>query len=185
VIDDALGDEVRVTVIAAGFDEPAVGRPRPRTASYGTALPSAELAATGSVTPSGSLASSGSTGSSSPSDWRPFQIEPKPAVTAAGAAGASGAAAALAAAGPASAESPVSPAADSGGSGSGAAGAPAGRDGARIEGVPPPRAGSTEAAKDGQAAKPGSGRPAESAGTRRKSVVFEEDDELDVPDFLK
>ena len=28
-------------------------------------------------------------------------------------------------------------------------------------------------------------RPADSAGTRRKSVVFEEDDELDVPDFLK
>ena len=25
----------------------------------------------------------------------------------------------------------------------------------------------------------------EPAGTRRKSVVFEEDDELDVPDFLK
>jgi hypothetical protein len=26
---------------------------------------------------------------------------------------------------------------------------------------------------------------AERVGTRRKSVVFEEDDELDVPDFLK
>jgi hypothetical protein len=26
---------------------------------------------------------------------------------------------------------------------------------------------------------------AERAGTKRKSVVFEEDDELDVPDFLK
>jgi hypothetical protein len=31
----------------------------------------------------------------------------------------------------------------------------------------------------------GGARPADSTGTRRKSVVFEEDDELDVPDFLK
>ena len=36
VIDDALGDEVRVTVIAAGFDEPGrPGRPRPRRRSRG------------------------------------------------------------------------------------------------------------------------------------------------------
>jgi cell division protein FtsZ len=180
VIDDALGDEVRVTVIAAGFDEPAVGRPRPRTASYGTALPSAELAATGSVSGPGSLAASGSAGSSSPSDWRPFQIEPKPAVTAAGAAGASGAAAALAAAGPAEATAGAGPAASAAdGAGSAA------KDGARIEGIPSPRTGSTEAGKDGQGAKSGQVRPADSAGTRRKSVVFEEDDELDVPDFLK
>ena len=34
VIDDALGDEVRVTVIAAGFDEPQSSRPRARTAAY-------------------------------------------------------------------------------------------------------------------------------------------------------
>jgi cell division protein FtsZ len=36
VIDDALGDEVRVTVIAAGFDEAQAGRPRPMgVAGYG------------------------------------------------------------------------------------------------------------------------------------------------------
>jgi hypothetical protein len=29
------------------------------------------------------------------------------------------------------------------------------------------------------------GGRSEPAGTRRRSVVFEEDDELDVPDFLK
>ncbi len=41
VIDDALGDEVRVTVIAAGFDEPHPSRPA-AGASYGaTATPSA------------------------------------------------------------------------------------------------------------------------------------------------
>src|ERR1700733_11966592 len=38
VIDDALGDEVRVTVIAAGFDESDAGRVRPAgTAGYGAA----------------------------------------------------------------------------------------------------------------------------------------------------
>ena len=38
VIDDALGDEVRVTVIAAGFDEGDVARPRPASAAgYGGA----------------------------------------------------------------------------------------------------------------------------------------------------
>ena len=53
VIDDALGDEVRVTVIAAGFDEPQAGRPRPRTTAYSaapysaapSALPSAAASA--------------------------------------------------------------------------------------------------------------------------------------------
>ncbi len=68
-----------------------------------------------------------------------------------------------------------------------------GGDGTRIDGIPPPRPGSPEAAsgqlaKDGpqNGARPGSaGRPVDSASTRRKSVVFEEDDELDVPDFLK
>src|SRR6202161_4153977 len=39
VIDDALGDEVRVTVIAAGFDEPDGSRPRARPAAYPTPTP--------------------------------------------------------------------------------------------------------------------------------------------------
>jgi hypothetical protein len=45
-------------------------------------------------------------------------------------------------------------------------------DRTKIDGVPAPRPGN------------GNGR-ADSGSTRRKSVVFEEDDELDVPDFLK
>jgi len=45
-------------------------------------------------------------------------------------------------------------------------------DTTKIEGVPAPRPAN------------GNGR-GEPGGTRRKSVVFEEDDELDVPDFLK
>ena len=64
VIDDALGDEVRVTVIAAGFDEPQMGRARPRTTAYSAALPSAELAGG---------AGAGTT-SSATADWRRFQL---------------------------------------------------------------------------------------------------------------
>ena len=60
VIDDALGDEVRVTVIAAGFDEPQAGRARPRPAAFASPMPVAE--------PSG------------PSDWRPFQLSDGKAV---------------------------------------------------------------------------------------------------------
>jgi cell division protein FtsZ len=195
VIDDALGDEVRVTVIAAGFDEPQAGRPRPRTTAYSASLPSADLAA-----------SAGGTSGPAPSastDWRPFQLtESKPASAPASAVPSVGALAA-----------PVAGEHDQGGGGGvanggvangGAAnGGPAtdsksadadstSSDGARIEGIPPPRPGSPESAgsqvgKDGSqnGGRMGGARPADSTGTRRKSVVFEEDDELDVPDFLK
>ena len=174
VIDDALGDEVRVTVIAAGFDEPQAGRPRPRTTAYSAALPSADLAAGVAAGP----ATSGT------QDWRPFQLTD----------GRPTAIPAVAAAPMAAAPSAVSDAEHADG-GTAAGGKPAdtGGDGTRIDGIPPPRPGSPEAAsgqlaKDGpqNGARPGSaGRPVDSASTRRKSVVFEEDDELDVPDFLK
>jgi hypothetical protein len=63
-------------------------------------------------------------------------------------------------------------------------------DGGKIDGIPAPRpggsegAGSVDGAPNG-ARTNGTGMPADSVGTRRKSVVFEEDDELDIPDFLK
>ena len=67
-----------------------------------------------------------------------------------------------------------------------------GQDAAKIEGVPSPRAGSPEdgagpAPKDAQpgGSRLGANGRSDTASTRRKSVVFEEDDELDVPDFLK
>jgi cell division protein FtsZ len=169
VIDDALGDEVRVTVIAAGFDEPQAGRARPRTTAYSAALPSAELAASAAAKPA----------STSSSSWRPFHLtESKPAA----APGAPGASPSAAGSEPDRAE----------GSTAGDAGAGM-SDGVRIDGIPSPRPGSPEAASvhaanDGppNGTRPGgAGRAADSAGTRRKSVVFEEDDELDVPDFLK
>ncbi len=174
VIDDALGDEVRVTVIAAGFDEPQAGRPRPRTTAYSAALPSADLAA-------GVAAGSATSGTQ---DWRPFQLTD----------GRPTAIPAVAAAPTASVPSAVSDAEHAdGGTAAGGKPADAGGDGTRIDGIPSPRPGSPEAAsgqlaKDGpqNGARPGgAGRPVDSASTRRKSVVFEEDDELDVPDFLK
>ncbi len=181
VIDDALGDEVRVTVIAAGFDEPQSGRARPRTATYGGAISPAE--------PSGSA------------EWRPFQLsdgKPSaiPSAPVPAAQSASSPAAGLATGGNGSGgelgSASLSPAsADASATGSAAAdagSADAGsHDGTRIDGVPAPRAGSSDAAAKGSQDGPAkaAGRQAESAGTRRKSVVFEEDDELDVPDFLK
>ena len=143
VIDDALGDEVRVTVIAAGFDEPDGSRPRARTSTYPSSAPA--------VTPPPATP-----------EWRSFaltdQMPAAPAV-------------------PPPAPAPVVARAEPG------APAPEADDPAegavKIEGVPAPRSGGQDAGNQGS-------RPASNGtGTRRKSVVFEEDDELDVPDFLK
>jgi cell division protein FtsZ len=188
VIDDALGDEVRVTVIAAGFDEPQSGRLRPRTVAYGSALPAVEPSAD----------SVGSSGSTSPEQWRPFNLgESKPAASPVAAAGVPDAAmlAAPVAAQSAAQHSAPEPGASAAAAADGVAAenGNGAKDPARTDGIPLPRPGSqgadaAQGAKDGQhgAARPGSsGRQAESVGTRRKSVVFEEDDELDVPDFLK
>ncbi len=225
VIDDALGDEVRVTVIAAGFDEPQPGRARPRTAAYGAAPYSSnhagpnnagltylatapgELAGTSAAgsTAGGSAAGGSAAGGSA--EWRPFRLgdaAPGPAGQAEQGQAAAADAAQLAGT-PANGGQHVSGTAASGSGGSApadgtvgdsAAGESASSDGARIDGVPSPRSATSDAldaaARDGQPAgpRPGSARPdsgsrPETGGTRRKSVVFEEDDELDVPDFLK
>jgi cell division protein FtsZ len=173
VIDDALGDEVRVTVIAAGFDEPQPGRPRPRTTAYSAAPYTAAPASTVQPPAAASAAQAGPS-SGVPADWRPFQLgDAKPADTPGKDAAAAAAARPAANGGP-----PV------GGSSQNADGAASGA--ASAERVPPPRHASPDDAVDSaarDAAGPGrSGRP---DTTRRKSVVFEEDDELDVPDFLK
>jgi cell division protein FtsZ len=175
VIDDALGDEVRVTVIAAGFDEPQAGRPRPRTTAYSGVRQAADVVASG-------LAPAPTTSS----EWRPFQLtesktprNPAPSAPAASAPGA-----------PALSDSGAT-------AGSGAVGQPSARadgaagDGAKVDGIPAPRPGGADdagaLAMDGapSGGRTNGARPADSLGTRRQSVVFEEDDELDVPDFLK
>jgi cell division protein FtsZ len=160
VIDDALGDEVRVTVIAAGFDEPEAGRARPRTAAYGFSRPSAAAS-------HAAAAGGGSAGAPAAGGWRPFRLDGAPASVDVGLA-------ARPSTGQRPEPGPV-------GTPDGAAGAAAGKgagaapaaDSAKFDGIPAPRPGN------------GTGRPVDTAGPRRKSVVFEEDDELDVPDFLK
>jgi cell division protein FtsZ len=180
VIDDALGDEVRVTVIAAGFDEGDVARPRPGGASAGL---------------DGFGAASGGSDALKPGSWRPFAPPDRPADPGPGAASEPAAApeqppAAGDKPAPGQAEAPAARAADT--SAGGDAAAPA-----VTESVPPPRPAEARAATAGEpgsgtsrpAARPGSGGGStwvpDVSTTRRPSVVFEEDDDLDVPDFLK
>jgi cell division protein FtsZ len=181
VIDDALGDEVRVTVIAAGFDEPQSSRTRPRTAAYSATRPlagyagpassvlpaAARSAASSAVSPAGpgnagdpaGAGGSESAGSSGPGSWRPFELDGSPV---GGPGGGSP---------PERPEERGRPASEWIGLTGGPDDATAG-DRAKVDSVPAPRPAN------------GNGR-SDSGGTRRKSVVFEEDDELDVPDFLK
>jgi cell division protein FtsZ len=176
VIDDALGDEVRVTVIAAGFDESQM--PRSRTARTGSYR----------AGPGGADGLTGSGG------WRTFSFPDRadsaPAAPGPGADQATAAPAAPAGqpAGPPAAEpAPASPAEPAG----------TGPGPAKVDGVPPPRppdpgsrpagpAQQTAAKPDRAAARADDAAASRAEGsTRRRSVVFEEDDELDVPDFLK
>jgi cell division protein FtsZ len=178
VIDDALGDEVRVTVIAAGFDEPQPGRPRPRTTAYSAAPYSAAPSALPSAATASQAGSSGASGG--PADWRPFQLSDGPAAPAGP--GEPVREAAAEAARPATPVNGGRPASAPSQSADGAM-----SDAATAERIPPPRPASPDdaresAGQDGPAGPRPNGRP---DTTRRKSVVFEEDDELDVPDFLK
>jgi cell division protein FtsZ len=168
VIDDALGDEVRVTVIAAGFDEGGSRRVRPQRVAvgYGTG-------------DSAGAAAPGSAGASADDRYRS-------ALADATSSGAPVTAGVGTTAMPASGEE-VWPSMSEQSAGSPGAGVPAEHD-AGTDGVPPPRpeAGAAPAATprprpDAAAAA----RVFDAATTRRRSVVFEEDDELDVPDFLK
>jgi cell division protein FtsZ len=152
VIDDALGDEVRVTVIAAGFDESANRRSRLSRGASSSAAGNGSASASPAVPPP-----------------------------------------------PASASTWAAPAADSGTGAVTAEPAPepvgrtdagdftgVGEPASSVERVPPPR----PAESDPVTSRPrtdaaAAARVFDAATTRRRSVVFEEDDELDVPDFLK
>jgi cell division protein FtsZ len=180
VIDDALGDEVRVTVIAAGFDEGDVSRPRP---VGGTAL--------------------GGSDALKPGGWRPFA----PPDSQASAPADSSASAPPASPGPGAAAAPDQPPAgrdkpaaeQAPGVGAAAAATSAGGDAAAsavADSVPSPRPAEAKAAAADESgsgssrppARPGTGGSSwvpDVSSTRRPSVVFEEDDDLDVPDFLK
>jgi cell division protein FtsZ len=165
VIDDALGDEVRVTVIAAGFDESQLGRPRPGAVLAG-----------GSAIPG----------------WRPAERRAGTGEPPAGLPGDAAPATPAAATGAGTPPGRGAGNADGHPGGLGDASGGAGADGqdsppahgTATESVPPPRTPAAVVPRD----KPLAAARAELAnGTtgRRRAVVFEEDDELDVPDFLK
>ena len=157
VIDDALGDEVRVTVIAAGFDEGGARRPRSaRVASSFAADTAADTYRAPAMPAPPVPADVWAAPSETVSD-----PEPEPMPTAGTENGGAG-----------TADSGVSahPVAEESG----------------IEAVPAPRP--ADADPLAPAPRPDTAAAArvfDAATTRRRSVVFEEDDELDVPDFLK
>jgi cell division protein FtsZ len=231
VIDDALGDEVRVTVIAAGLDENRNGR-----TGSGTSTSSADSGGTAfSSTSSFGGFGSGAGPASSASIPRPASAPGPPASTP-GSASTPGPGSA--AAHYSSAPSPASPAATppasppapapeasrwagdekpgssadaefglGGDDGASRALAAAGHVGLLSAPVPEdaagPGAAGSEPAGDDPAAPPDNsysppsyssisrtahaelGKTFDVASTRRRPVVFEEDDDLDVPDFLK
>ena len=183
VIDDALGDEVRVTVIAAGFGEANNSRARPAGLGTGQATPSGTSGVAFYPSPF-------------PASTEPVADPGEAAGPLAEAAGVSAAAATdtgtaapygAVTAGRAMAAAAASRKTDTNG-------APTPRAGGS-NGGPPPRTADADGGPSPRAAQePPRPRPdAASAArvfdaattTRRRSVVFEEDDELDVPDFLK
>jgi cell division protein FtsZ len=188
VIDDALGDEVRVTVIAAGFDEGGRRARPPRAATGFTADsgPAPAAPADGYRAPASPAPSVLASSSAAADGWASAArdepaAEARPEVTAGGGFTASD--------GPA--DSAARLAEDAAGLAEDAAGLAG--DAAQLAGdgtgVPAPRLADAQPAA-GEAAPAERPRPDargvfDAATTRRRSVVFEEDDELDVPDFLK
>jgi cell division protein FtsZ len=179
VIDDALGDEVRVTVIAAGFDEGSNRRARPARATSSFAADPAPAAAPAADTYRAPAPPVPADVWAAPSE--PVN-EPESAPVSFGIAENGG----VSAADSRWSEDRASEGRASEGTESGA---PAEEHG--IDAVPAPRPADTSPADSGPvtpASRPDTAAAArvfDAATTRRRSVVFEEDDELDVPDFLK
>jgi cell division protein FtsZ len=213
VIDDALGDEVRVTVIAAGFDEQRQGRPasaarvvRPSAAATGSdgaggtsGTQSASPAAPAPGAGAAAAASPGFTASAGEAGYSAYS-----APAAGTSAMANGAARASEPAQPAlpaqraaqAPETPEEPAA--------ALPEPSADEAlsdyvpAPVSFVSPEEDGGTsysdslaDSGLSGSSSWSDSGRTSardkifDSGAGRRRPVVFEEDDDLDVPDFLK
>jgi cell division protein FtsZ len=193
VIDDALGDEVRVTVIAAGFDEAQSGRGRSAGSAVGYGGVAGNGAASGYGEASGGPPANGAAsaaqagfgaaaalpGGRAAHEHRhdPATSPGVPAAAGAGSAGAGPAdqvAAGTHAHADAGSDAGAQETALDGITLSGPAGVSAGAA------APDPYMAAALAAADAAAT-----RVADSPTTRRRSVVFEEDDELDVSDFLK
>jgi cell division protein FtsZ len=227
VIDDALGDEVRVTVIAAGFDEAqpnrAASAPLTVTRSSassggGTHAGAPQFAPSQPSTPTPAPSPSSSSSSSAPAStaaaWggggasSATPATPAPAAPAPAAAPAREPMPSTRSLGSSLADSIAGVPAQSGGDGASAGYVPSpvsfvspdGDEDEDYDAKPASGYGSrsrddrdrdTDAASAGPASWKDSGRVGKqetvfdvSAG-RRRPVVFEEDDDLDVPDFLK
>jgi cell division protein FtsZ len=236
VIDDALGDEVRVTVIAAGFDENQMGHSAPAVSGLSAAAsapaPSRESAplrpGNAPSSRSGPTLSSYATTPAASSYVAPTPAQGSPVQASQAKAGeqtmawsAADEAASSVTASPVVAGSVIGdgePAAtasdlagDSAGGTADATGAPAESEMARNDGsdhngtdrnsgdheapassTPSHASASSNSAGSNSASSNsassnngGSGRTFDVATTRRRPVIFEEDDDLDVPDFLK
>ena len=185
VIDDALGDEVRVTVIAAGFDEAGIRRVLPAQASLarpgldsaGAAAGAASFPGNGGFgTGNGHSAGTHARNAASAERTAADHVAAEPAASLTPSPDAAGA----------RAEQAAEPAATRGedAAWSAAPESAAGPDAAGQAAEPVPAASAAVPARP--RADPGAAaRMFDAATTRRRSVVFEEDDELDVPDFLK
>ncbi|TDE28165.1 cell division protein FtsZ [Actinomadura sp. 6K520] len=211
VIDDALGDEVRVTVIAAGFDEGRPVKPAPEPESKRLPPPPRPVPPPAAANPIPSRVGRSDGGAAHQSAAQPAsqQSAPQPpqqSVAQAAAAPQQPPAPASAAAPPRPesdrAQPPAAPGRDDRPAGRGEAGEPARPDGASQPGpaadrdsaaatgesggsrTPAPRPPSEQTPSRVHAGENDGGGPA-SSGQRRRPVVFDEDDDLDVPDFLK
>jgi cell division protein FtsZ len=220
VIDDALGDEVRVTVIAAGLDENRTGRPAGSAAAsgaepggsggsgaagggFGGGSGGGFGGSGGSGAAGGGFGGSGAPGSAAggfapaPAPAPPPAFAPRPAADpglaeAAGHNGNGGYPAHLGAADPGVTPAPVpvlsAPVPEDGlrlGAGRTAGGRPAETSPGPDPSEPPAAAAGPA---DSVAYRPSSAEAAArtfDVATRRRPVVFEEDDDLDIPDFLK
>jgi cell division protein FtsZ len=150
VIDDALGDEVRVTVIAAGFDES--GNRRSRLSRAGSSFAADNGAAP--VSPAADTYQAAAIPVAGSSTDAAGTAEPVP-----------------------------EPVASTDSADFTEAGGSAGSN--SVETVPPPRSAESDPVTRPRPDTAAAARVFDAATTRRRSVVFEEDDELDVPDFLK
>ena len=186
VIDDALGDEVRVTVIAAGFDEGRPPKPKPspaqRSSSAAPEQTSRPVTPPPRPAPSAVRSAPAHTvvaDATAPRSALPPPPPPPPPPLAEPAAARPEPPAKSEPAFTASAEPAADAAAD---------GEPAGEDAPPRPKVPRPAEPSQRTAPDGSGAGAADGpAPAVSwkESARRRPVVFDEDDDLDVPDFLK
>ena len=197
VIDDALGDEVRVTVIAAGLDQERAGRGVGRDEAVGGGSADADAGSSFSISRSASPAPA-----PAPAP-RPAPSAPaSPATPETGGNGHSPAVqdTSFASAGGSILSAPVPGDAISASSDLAAEATPAaayelpGQEPARpasteSPGQPERVAVSSDAGDSSSSYRPahadGAAKTFDVAATRRRPVVFEEDDDLDVPDFLK